>query len=70
VRDDTVVRIAALIIGVFAGILSLAQSCSLGFLGSLATSEEMSREAGWGLLMAFVAIFGAAFANGKPKVAT
>jgi|TARA_Y100000031_G_C7957350_1_gene264339 hypothetical protein len=62
--------LASLVIGLFVGIAVFVQSCSKGLLGNVAKQEAMQTEAGAGLLLAFLAILGAAFAIGKPKVAT
>ncbi len=69
-RDAQGPRIAALVIGLFVGIISFFQACAVGGFATLADQEKMQAEAGWGMIMAFLSILGAAFSVGQPRAAT
>ena len=69
-------RVASLVIGLFIGIIVFGQSCTVSVLfetaeqlgGVTEETEAGLGEAGAGLLVAFLAVFGAAFAMGNPRL--
>lgn len=67
-RASTGYGIAALVVGLFASIISFLQSFLIGGAGILASSERMTSEAGLGILMSISALIGAGLAVGKPAV--
>ena len=69
-HDTQGLRIATLVIGLFVGIVSFFQACAVSGFATVADQEKMQAEAGWGMIMAFLSILGAAFAVGQPKTAS
>lgn len=61
-------RIAVLIIALFLAVIVGFQSCALGAVGGLSEDESITTEAGSGIIVLFLFIFGAAFVMTYPKV--